>query len=171
MFHYSSSSFIFMPSFTTNPLFGPSFPPASTSTILLCTCPNHFSRASLNLSPNHSTWAVLLKCFFLILSILVTSNKNLSIFSSASSTLSTFHFILLSGFCYPTQTPTAALLEGVEVAGLQSLLLPAQTSVRWKDKTLQMSNKLPGCHFSLIPLFRLDTDTNPCDISPTSESL
>lgn len=76
-----------------------------------CTCPNHFNLAFLNLSPNHSTLAVLLRCLFLILSILVTPNENLNILTSATSSLSSFHFSPLNGLCYQTQTPAAALLE------------------------------------------------------------
>uniref|UniRef100_A0AAR2K7T9 proton-translocating NAD(P)(+) transhydrogenase n=1 Tax=Pygocentrus nattereri TaxID=42514 RepID=A0AAR2K7T9_PYGNA len=46
---------------------------------LLNTCPNHLNLASLALSPNCSTFTVPLICSFLILSILVTPNENLSI--------------------------------------------------------------------------------------------
>uniref|UniRef100_A0AAR2JPB9 Protein FAM50A n=1 Tax=Pygocentrus nattereri TaxID=42514 RepID=A0AAR2JPB9_PYGNA len=54
---------------------------------LLNTCPNHLNLASLALSPNCSTFTVPLICSFLILSILVTPNENLSIFISATSSL------------------------------------------------------------------------------------
>lgn len=165
----------FMPSFIVllHYIYEPSlwFLFSSCKYIPLCTCPNHFYLASLNLSPNHSTWAVLLKCFFLILSILVTPNENLSIVNSATSSLSTFHFIPLSAFCYPTQTPTAALLEVSGSGRFAKFYYYLHKQAKQKEKTLQMSNKLPGCHFSLIHLFRLDTDTHPCDISPRSESL
>ncbi|KAL7870153.1 hypothetical protein SRHO_G00076500 [Serrasalmus rhombeus] len=52
---------------------------------LLNTCPNHLNLASLALSPNCSTFTVPLICSFLILSILVTPNENLSTFISATS--------------------------------------------------------------------------------------
>ncbi|KAF7707483.1 hypothetical protein HF521_018701, partial [Silurus meridionalis] len=52
---------------------------------LLCTCPNHLNLASLTFSPKHPTCAVPLINSFLILSILVTPNENLNIFSSATS--------------------------------------------------------------------------------------
>ncbi|KAF7686956.1 hypothetical protein HF521_015349, partial [Silurus meridionalis] len=51
---------------------------------LLCTCPNHLNLTSLTLSPKHPTCAVPLINSFLILSILITFNKNLYIFSSAT---------------------------------------------------------------------------------------
>ncbi|KAF7705066.1 hypothetical protein HF521_020352, partial [Silurus meridionalis] len=52
---------------------------------LLCTFPNHFNRASLALSPKRPTCAVSLINLFLILSIIVTTNEYLKIFSSATS--------------------------------------------------------------------------------------
>ncbi|KAF7711442.1 hypothetical protein HF521_000453 [Silurus meridionalis] len=53
---------------------------------LLCTCPNHHT--SLTLSPKCPTCAVPLINLFLILFILVNSNENLNIFSSATSSSS-----------------------------------------------------------------------------------
>lgn len=47
------------------------------SLVLLGSRPNHFNLAPLTLSPNCSTLAGSLMCSFLILSILVTSHKNL----------------------------------------------------------------------------------------------
>ncbi|KAF7705031.1 hypothetical protein HF521_020317, partial [Silurus meridionalis] len=55
---------------------------------LPCTCPNHLSHASLTFSPKRPTCAVPLINLFLILSIVVTPKKNLSIFSSATSSFS-----------------------------------------------------------------------------------
>ncbi|KAF7706705.1 hypothetical protein HF521_019959, partial [Silurus meridionalis] len=52
---------------------------------LLCTCPNHLNLASLTLSPKRPTCVVPLINSFLILSIVVTLNENLNIFSSATS--------------------------------------------------------------------------------------
>ncbi|KAF7686644.1 hypothetical protein HF521_015037 [Silurus meridionalis] len=52
---------------------------------LLCTCPNHLNLTSLTLSPKRPTCTVPLINSFLILSIVVTPNEHLNIFSSATS--------------------------------------------------------------------------------------
>ncbi|KAI5090312.1 eukaryotic translation initiation factor 4 gamma 3 isoform X8 [Silurus meridionalis] len=52
---------------------------------LLCTCPNHLNLTSLTLSPKRPTCTVPLINSFLILSIVVTPNEHLNIFSSANS--------------------------------------------------------------------------------------
>ncbi|KAF7697330.1 hypothetical protein HF521_005748, partial [Silurus meridionalis] len=52
---------------------------------LLCTCPNHLNHTSLTLSPKRPTCSVPLINSFLILSIVITLNEHLNIFSSATS--------------------------------------------------------------------------------------
>ncbi|KAI5104455.1 sodium/calcium exchanger 1 isoform X3 [Silurus meridionalis] len=52
---------------------------------LICTCPNRLNLASLTLSPKRPTCAVPLINSILILSIVVTPNEHLNIFSSATS--------------------------------------------------------------------------------------
>ena len=57
------------------------------------TCPNYLSLASLVLSPKHFTCAVPQMYSFLILSILVTPNENLNIFSSVTSNSASCFFV------------------------------------------------------------------------------
>ena len=59
----------------------------------LSTCPNHLSLASRTFSPNRPTRALPLMYSFLILFILVTPNKNFSVFNSATSSSASCLFV------------------------------------------------------------------------------
>nr|XP_057943069.1 uncharacterized protein LOC131138282 isoform X1 [Doryrhamphus excisus] len=60
---------------------------------VLWTCPNHLSLASLTLSPRPLACNVPLMYSFLIVSILVTPNENLSILISATSSSASCNFL------------------------------------------------------------------------------